>query len=70
MEENVDFFETAPTIPKGERRDSESSRGGGTARAAVDGDDLPGASAAVSGSGDDDDGRQGRTLMGKGREPV
>jgi hypothetical protein len=41
-------------IPNGERRDSKSSRGDGTARAAVDGDDLPGASAAVSGSGDDD----------------
>jgi hypothetical protein len=41
-------------IPNGERRDSKSSRGDGTARAAGDGDDLPGASAAVSGSGDDD----------------
>ena len=56
MGENVDFFETAPTIPKGERRDSESSRGGGMARAVVDGD-----------GGDDDDGKQGRTLTGKGR---
>jgi hypothetical protein len=55
MEENVECFETAPTIPNGERRDSESSRGGGTARAAVDGD------------GGDDNGKQGQTLMGKGR---
>ena len=57
-------------IPNGEWRDSKSSRGGGTARAAVDGDDLPGASAEVSGSGDGDDSRQGRTLTGKGREPA
>ena len=42
----------------------------GTARAAADGEDLPGASAAVSGSGDDNDGRQGRTLTGKGQEPA
>ena len=38
----------------------------GKGRAAVDGDDLPGASAAVGGGGDRGDGRQGRTLMGKG----
>ena len=37
------------------------------ARAAADGDDLPGASAAVGGGGGGDDGRQGRTLTGKGR---
>ena len=41
----------------------------GTARAAADGDDLPGASAAVGGGGGGDDGRRGRTLTGKGREP-
>ena len=40
------------------------------ARAAADGDDMPGASAAVGGSGGEDDGRQGWTLTGKGREPV
>ncbi len=35
------------------------------ARAAADGDDLPGTSAAVGGG--DDDGRRGRMLMGKGQ---
>ena len=69
-------------IANGERRDSKSSRGGGTvrvagqnsscggrmARAAADGDDLPGTSAAVGGG--DDDGRQGRTLTGKRRGPA
>ena len=41
-------------------------------RAAADGDDLPGASAAIGGGGgdDDDDGRRGRTLPGKGQEPA
>jgi hypothetical protein len=57
-------------ILNGERRDSESSRGGGTARAAADGKDLPGPSAAIGGSGGNDDGRQGWTLTGKGREPA
>ncbi len=38
------------------------------ARAAADGDNLPGASAAVGGG--DDDGRRGRTLTGKGRGPA
>ena len=38
------------------------------ARAAADGNDLPGASAAVGGG--DDDGRRGRTLTGKGRGSV
>ena len=38
------------------------------ARAAADGDDLPGASAAVGGG--DDDARRGRTLTGKGRGPA
>jgi hypothetical protein len=43
-----------------------------TVRAAADGDDLSGASAAIGGGGgdDDDDGRRGRTLPGKGREPA
>ena len=50
------------------RRDSKSSRGSRIARAAADGDDLPGASAAVGGG--DDDGRWGRTLTGKGRGPA
>ena len=36
------------------------------AEAAVDGDDLPGASAAAGGGGGNDGGRQGRTQMGKG----
>ncbi len=54
-------------IPNEECRDSESSRGGRTARAAADADDLPGASAAVGGGGgDDDDGRRGWTLTSKG----
>ena len=53
------------------------ARGGGTvravgqrrmARAAADGDDLPGASAAVGGG--NDDGRRERTLTGKGRGPA
>ena len=56
-------------IPNGLRRKSESSRGFGTARAAADGDDLPGVSAAVGGGGGGgDDGRRGRTLKGNGRE--
>ncbi len=38
----------------------------GTARVAADGDNLPGASAAVGGGGGGDDGRRGRTLTGKG----
>ncbi len=38
------------------------------ARAVADGDNLPGASAAVGGG--DNDGRQGRTLTGKGRGPA
>ena len=42
----------------------------GTARAAADGDDLSGASAAVGGGSGDDDGRQERTLMGKRLEWV
>ncbi len=33
----------------------------------MEGDDLPGASAAVGGGGGGDDGRRGRTLTGKGR---
>ena len=33
----------------------------------ADGDDLLGASAAVGGGGGGDNGRRGRTLMGKGR---
>ena len=40
------------------------------ARAAVDDNDLPGTSAVPGGGGVDNDGRQGRTLTGKGREPV
>ena len=40
------------------------------ARAAADGNDLPGASAAVGGGGNDNGGRQGRTLTGKGQEPA
>jgi hypothetical protein len=44
-------------IPNGERRDSESLRGGGTARAVADGDDLLGASAVVGGGGGNDVGR-------------
>ena len=45
-------------IPNGLRRKSKSSRGVGTARAAADAEDLPGASADISGGrGDDDDGR-------------
>jgi hypothetical protein len=56
-------------IPNGLRRKSKSSRGVGTARAAADGDDLPGVSAAVGGGGGGgDDGRRGRTLKGNGRE--
>jgi len=51
------------------QRDGE---GGGTAKACaaagVDGDNLLGASAAVSGG--DDDGRRGRMLTGKGRGPA
>ena len=39
-------------------------RGGRMARAVVDGDELPGASAADGGG--NDNGRQGRTLTGKG----
>jgi len=35
-----------------------------------DGDDLPGASAAVSGGSNDENGRRGRTLTGKGLEPA
>ena len=38
------------------------------ARAVADGDNLPGASAAVGGG--NNDGRQGRTLTGKGRGPA
>ncbi len=38
------------------------------ARVAADGDDLPGASAAVGGG--NNNGRQGRTLTGKGRGPA
>ncbi len=38
--------------------------------AAADGNNLPGASIAVSGCGSNNDGRQGRTQTGKGREPV
>ncbi len=38
------------------------------ARAAADGDNLPGASAAVGGG--DDDARQGQMLTGKGRGPA
>jgi len=56
-------------IPNGERRDSESSRSGGTARVAADGGDLPGASAAVDGGGGNDDGRCGRhARAGNGRQ--
>ena len=71
-------------IPNGEQRDSERSRGGGMAAAAAvaavvaaaaaeavaDGNNLPGASAAVGGSSGDHNGRRGRTQMGKGREPA
>jgi len=38
------------------------------ARVAADGNDLPGASAAVGGG--NDHGRRGRTLTGKGRGPA
>ena len=40
------------------------------ARAAAGGNDLLGMSAAVGGGRDDKDGRQGRTLTSKGREPA
>jgi len=39
----------------------------GTARAAVDGDDLPGASASVGGDGGGNDGRRGRTADADGQ---
>ena len=39
-------------------------------RAAADGMDLPGASAAVGGGGGNEDGRRGQTLTGKGQVPA
>ena len=39
----------------------------GTARAAVDGDDLPGASASVGDGGGGNDGRRGRTADADGQ---
>ena len=42
----------------------------GMARAGADVNDLPGTSATVGGGGGDNDGRQGWTLTGKGREPA
>ena len=67
----------ATVIPNGERHDSKRSCGGGTAAAAaaVDGDNLPGASAAggrrrARDEGRNDGGMQGRTLTGKGQEPL
>ena len=61
---------TATMIPNGEWRDSESSHSGGTARAAEDSNDLPGASAAIGGGSGNNDGRRSRTLTGKGLELV
>ena len=40
------------------------------ARAAADGNDLPSASTAIGGGSGDNNGRQGWTLTGKGRELV
>jgi hypothetical protein len=55
-------------LDDGGLRDSEGD--GGIARAAVEDNDLPGASAAAGGGGGDNNGRQGRTLRGKGQEPA
>jgi hypothetical protein len=61
-------------IPNKEWHNSKILHGGRMVTAAADSNDLPGASiAAIRGSGSgsgNDDGRQGRTLMGKGREPA
>ena len=61
-------------IPNREWHNSKILHSGRTATVAADSNDLPGASiAAVSGSGSgsgNNDGRQGRTLTGKGREPA